>query len=194
MLPRLLYIVVCALLITDGCSGQSAFQYPDSLMRPIIKCEPFAVFTQHIMVGAEWPIGKRIVFDLNAGVPVGLDLFDLHEGHYSGVLARVGIQSALKSSTPFSVLFIRPEVVLGFYQLVGAYKRPVNARAIIVSFGYRHLRQGGFYYELGLGLGTGHAYQEYDSVAFLLHTNGGLAFNMTLGMGVMLFNWKHSKR
>jgi hypothetical protein len=101
--------------------------------------------------------------DVNVGISdVGLSNYVNRKG---GFLTKVGVKFPLNMNSPFSILYLMPEVAYSTFKAYdystatsnGELKK-VNATAIMLCFGYRHLNPASlFYYDGGIDLGYGWA-------------------------------------
>lgn len=141
-------------------AAQKKESYPDSLKGIVLKIEPLSFLYNHLSAGIEAPLGKAFL-DINVGVSdVGLTDYADRKG---GFLTKVGVKFPLNMHSPFSILYLMPEVAYSHFKAhdystttsIGELKT-VNSKAIMLCFGYRHLNPASrFYYDGGIDLGYG---------------------------------------
>jgi hypothetical protein len=153
----------CFLFLFSGViKAQEKAHYPDSLKGVVLKFEPLSFLYDHLSAGVEVPLGNTFL-DVNIGAS-GIG-FNNYQDRKGGFLTKVGIKIPLKLSSPFSLLYVMPEVAYSRYKKdeynTTAYNnelQKVNATAVMVCFGYRHLSPSShFYYDGGIDLGYGWA-------------------------------------
>jgi hypothetical protein len=163
----------CFLFLFSGAlKAQEKVQYPDSLKGVVLKFEPLSFLYDHLSAGVEVPVGRTFL-DVNIGAS-GLG-FNNYQDRKGGFLTKVGIKIPLKLNSPFSLLYVMPEVAYSAYKKFdynppsyGNEIQKVNATAILFCFGYRHLSpSSNFYYDGGIDLGygwanLGSAYNNYN--------------------------------
>lgn len=187
--------------------AQSKMQYPDSLKGFVLKVEPASFLYYHLTAGFELPMKKNKFFELNLGFPgVGITNGEIGKG---GFLFRSGIKFPVLYTTPFSIIYLMPEIALSRFNILSydynTYnndKIAVNSKALLFTFGYRHVNPiSGFYYDAGLSLGYGSSDHPMGSNS-LLFTIGsdnyydyysstpssisGMAFSAKLALGIVI--------
>jgi len=143
-------------------SAQHKESYPDSLKGVVLKFEPLSFLYDHLSAGVEVPLGNTFL-DVNIGAS-GLG-FNNYQDRKGGFVTKVGVKIPLSMNTPFSFLYVMPEVAFSTYKKYdynlpssGNDLQSVNATALLVCFGYRHLSpSSNFYYDGGIDLGYGWA-------------------------------------
>jgi len=193
--PVLFFLVLVAI----HADAQKTQTYPDSLKGIVLKIEPLAFLYDHVSGGIEIPAGKAFL-DINAGVS-GIGVNDYYEQE-GGFLAKVGLKIPFLSQTPFSILYLMPEVAYSRYRKT-AYDpvsygetKDVNATAIMLCLGFRHLGYRNFYYDAGVDLGYGwanhgEATNNYNFMLsgrtdYMRNSISGPAFSCHLAAGLLL--------
>ncbi len=148
--------------LSFSINAQENYNYPDSLKGIVLKIEPLSLLYSHISIGIEVPMSKAFL-DVNVGASgIGLTNYLNRKG---GFLTKVGIKFPLKLRSPFSIIYLMPEVAYSNYKMndyssttFNSQLKTVNATAIMICFGYRHISpQSNFYYDGGIDLGYGWA-------------------------------------
>lgn len=149
-------------LLSTVLKAQEKIEYPDSLKGVVLKFEPLSFLYDHLSAGVEVPVGRTFL-DVNIGAS-GLG-FNNYQDRKGGFLTKVGVKIPLSMNSPFSFLYVMPEVAFSTYKKYdynlpsyGNELQSVNATALLVCFGYRHLSpSSNFYYDGGIDLGYGWA-------------------------------------
>lgn len=162
-MPKLYFLLFLGMSVSFDLLAQTK-EFPDSLKSVVIKIEPLSFIYDHVTVGVELPLGNNFL-DLNIGVSdVGItnNLYGL-----GGIVAKVGYKIPFKFNSPFNVFYFMPSVATSHYKLDNTYyyyqpnnteSVKVNATAILLGLGFRHLSPGsGFYYSAGFDFGYGWA-------------------------------------
>lgn len=197
----LLFFLTCS-LINVGFAQQKEI-YPDSLKGIVLKIEPLSFLYNHLSGGIEFPVGKNF-FDIN----IGASGFGNDFNRTGGFLMKVGWKLPIVTSSPFSILYLMPEVANSNYKMYyydpnnnfAEKQKKVNATAIMLCLGYRHLSpRSNFYYDGGFDLGIGwanhgEAFNNYnftlsrsgDNYMYMKNSITGVALSCHFAVGLLL--------
>lgn len=203
MKKLIFYLVLSVFMsLSIPTKAQETNDYPDSLKGIVLKIEPLSLLYRHLSLGIEVPMGKFFL-DVNVGVSgIGLSNYSYRSG---GFLTKVGIKFPLKLNSPFSILYLMPEIAYSNYKLNNYYNpvtynaevKKVNANAMMVCFGYRHITpQSNFYYDGGIDLGYGWAnagWEARNNYNFQISNSGysgnrisGVAISCHFAIGILI--------
>jgi len=199
------FVIYLFFALSCTLRAQDKEVYPDSLKGVVLKMEPLSFLYDHFSVGMEVPVAKTFL-DVNIGAS-GIG-FNNDQDRKGGFLTKVGVKIPLSINTPFSFLYVMPEVAFSGYKKVeynpNSYVnelRRVNATALLVCFGYRHLGpSSNFYYDGGIDLGygwanVGNAYNNYNfnigskDLGYLItppKSTSGVALSCHFAIGILI--------
>jgi len=169
------------IMIINNTIAQEKGIYPDTLKGIILKIEPLSFLFDHLSGGIEVPVGKNFL-DINIGAS-GLGVANYYN-QTGGFVMKAGLKLPIVMRSPFSILYLMPEVAYSTYKKTyydpATYtdkRKTINANAIMLCLGYRHISPGSkFYYDGGVDLGIGwanygEAYNNYNFNLFSSRDN-----------------------